>query len=195
MKNRAKELSKIVPMIFFAIGMATITSTALPVATSNAIKMPSPASDIAGYKSWARVNRAPVLGDAAAMLDCAAPTALRKPRGPHKDKYINVYVNEIGKAAMTMERFPKFPPGSMIVKEKLATADATAPELLTAMIKRAAGYNAAGGDWEYMVLSGDAKSIQAQGKLETCMACHAAKRDSGFVFRDYLRGEDWAKMK
>jgi hypothetical protein len=126
---------------------------------------------------------------------CAPATAARKPDGPHAGKYINVFVNKAAALSMTNERFPKFPPGSVIVKEKLATPDSLVPELLTAMVKREKGFNPEMGDWEFLTLSGDAKTVQEQGKLKHCSDCHSAKRDYDFVFRNYLTRTDWEKMK
>lgn len=86
---------------------------------------------------------------------------------------------------MTKEN-PKFPIGTMIVKEKLGSADSTKPELLTAMIKRGPGYNPEGGDWEYLVLDGAASKIVEQGKLERCSGCHRPYQNSDFITRSYL---------
>lgn len=71
----------------------------------------------------------------------------------------------------------------------------TTPELLMAMVKREKGFNAPSNDWEFLVLSGDAKNIQAQGKLDNCIACHTAKRSNDFVFRNYLSKDDLMKLK
>jgi hypothetical protein len=89
----------------------------------------------------------------------------RQEPSPHLHKYISVFVNPVGREQMMTKQTPEFPVGSMIVKEKLATADSTTPELLTAMIKRAPGYNPEGGDWEYLVLDGTASKIVERGKL------------------------------
>ena len=91
---------------------------------------------------------------------------------------------------MMGEKEAKFPTGSMIVKEKLATANSPAPELITAMVKRDPGFYPEGGDWEFLVLTGDAKTIQEQGRLPSCTSCHAAMRVTDFVFRNYLTSGD-----
>jgi hypothetical protein len=99
-------------------------------------------------------------------------------------KYITVYVNEIGKAAMLTRQKPVFPVGSVLVKEKSANKNGTAIELLTVMVKREKGYDPTGGDWEYAVLDGKAATIQAQGKLVNCQNCHKQQRYQGYIFRD-----------
>src|SRR5688500_18605405 len=75
-----------------------------------------------GYKQWTRVNPVPALMHSQAATLCAPATARlgRTEQGnPHRDKFITVYVNESGRRAMMEERLPRFPQGSVIVKEKL----------------------------------------------------------------------------
>ena len=96
---------------------------------------------------------------------------------------------------MMTKQSPKFPIGSMIVKEKLGSADSTTPELLTAMIKREPGYNPEGGDWEYLVLDGAASKIIEQGKLTRCSGCHLPYNGSDFVTRTYLPRTVLSKLK
>jgi hypothetical protein len=43
---------------------------------------------------------------------------------------------------------------------------------LFAMEKREAGYNAEGGDWEYVVVD-DSGRVQSRGELAACARCHA----------------------
>lgn len=145
---------------------------------------------VEGYRGWARVNPVPSLFHLRRPTDCAAPSAaaarMDRADSPHVEKFVNVFVNEAGRRAMLKELRPRFPVGSLIVKEKLPAFDAAEPELLTAMFKREAGYDPEGGDWEYMVLDGRGKEVQARGKLESCRACHQAVADTDFVSRNYL---------
>jgi hypothetical protein len=123
---------------------------------------------IEGYRKWTRLNPEPVWVPAQTASLCAAPTAdqtrLDK-TDPHTDKFITVYVNEVGKTAMTTQLNPRFPQGSVIVKEKLPAKDSSSPELLTVMIKREPGFDPENGDWEYMAVDGTGKEVQARGKL------------------------------
>ena len=114
---------------------------------------------------------------------------------PHRDKFITVYVNDAGKHAMLQEKSPRFPQGSIIVKEKLTDRDSTAPELLTAMIKREPGYDPDNGDWEYMALDGAGEEVQARGRLESCQACHMMSKHTDYVSRNYLPHEVWQRLK
>ena len=82
---------------------------------------------------------------AASAFSCAGSNAANShPPGvenPHADKFITVYVNDLGKQAMMEMRNPDFPKGSVIVKEKLTNQSSAGPELLTVMIKRETGFN------------------------------------------------------
>ncbi|MEW6735764.1 MAG: cytochrome P460 family protein, partial [Acidobacteriota bacterium] len=90
---------------------------------------------------------------------------------------------------MMFERRPKFPQGSIIIKEKLAASNDVSPELLTIMIKRNKGFNPENGDWEYLVVNGEGTTIQARGKLANCQTCHQGQQDSDYIFRNYLSPE------
>jgi hypothetical protein len=176
----------------FLLGLAALTSYFLSQPSSIAAARPSPdnsVKEIAGYRSWFKVNRTPELMEARTAILCAAPAGGIKtygPANPHHDKYITVYVNEIGRPAMMEQAKPSFPEGSVIVKEKLPDKSSQTPELLTVMIKRAKGFNTESGDWEYMVTDGSGTKVEAQGKLEKCQGCHLANQQKDYIFRTYL---------
>jgi hypothetical protein len=156
---------------------------------SNSVSM---VKDIDGYQAWQRVNARPIrIADKTAML-CRA--ILPADNSPHRDKYINVFVNDIGREAMLFSKSPKFSRGTVIVKEKLTTPDSEKPELLTVMIKRDKGFDAKYGDWEYLVISGTGTAIEAKGKLENCQSCHIAKRDTDYIFRNNYISDEFARQ-
>lgn len=165
---------------------------------SDAKPVDSETEQISSYKSWAKVNPKPMKLPAPLNVLCAAPDVTKdradSSSNPHRQKFFTVYVNEIGQRAMLKELKPAFPAGSMVVKEKLS-AQSSEPELLTAMIKRERGFNPESGDWEFLVLDGSGKKIEARGKLETCQSCHAAKKNSDFVFRSYLPEETRRELR
>ena len=162
-------------------------------------KPPAGAELVAGYKGWTRVNPEPAVFHSHIAIQCYMPTAeqsrLEHEKNPHRNKFVTVYVNDAGRRAMLEEKSPRFPVGSLVVKEKLTTRDSSEPELLTAMYKRAAGYDPEGGDWEYLVLDGRGKEVRARGKLESCRACHQAYPGTDFVSRNYLPRELYPKLK
>ena len=76
---------------------------------------------------------------------------------------------------------PKFPEGSIVVREKLPAPDAAQPELLAAMIKRPAGFSKSTGDWEYLLLDGTATKVRDRKKKGDCYACHSGHKDRDFM--------------
>jgi len=69
--------------------------------------------------------------------------------------------------------------GALLV-ESLSSERGGLPHLHYVMRRRAPGYFAAGGDWEYAVVGPDGL-VEAQGRLGLCARCHAeAQRD--FLF-------------
>lgn len=157
----------------------------------------APESDLpslAKYRQWTLVNPTPQLMKPASAMDCAIIPGRQEP-SPHLHKYVSVFVNPVGREEMMTRQSPKFPIGSMIVKEKLGSADSTTPEMLTAMIKRGPGYNPDTGDWEYLVLDGAASKIIEQGKLTRCSGCHSSYQHSDFVTRTYLPREVRSNLK
>jgi hypothetical protein len=149
-------------------------------------------SEVQGYQTWNRVNREPAMMDAARAAMCAQ---MVKTQNPHQNKFIAVFVNDVGKQAMLFQKQPKFPRGTAIVKQKLANPTSTEPEALTAMIKRAEGYNPEGGDWEYLVLTGNGSTVVSRGRNESCQACHALYKNTDFITRQYLSAEDRERLQ
>jgi len=144
---------------------------------------------------WTQVNSEPYRISTALDALCRAPTAWdywaerRRTGNPHMAPSIVVYVNNLGREAMFAKQ-PQFPKGSMIVKKKFGPrGQLDPPQLYTLMRKREAGYNPEVGDWEFSVVAGDGKFVQAVGKLQNCQTCHRAKPDSDFVFRPYVKFE------
>ena len=188
---RPKFLFALVFVIFCSAGLAA-------VGYHSALKQPASEKvdgnpdrllvKFSDYRKWTLVNPVPELMDARAALDCAVAFS-RNDASPHLNKYISVYVNEAGRAAMMTQLTPKFPPGSIIVKEKLSSKTSATPELLTAMVKHEQGYDPESGDWEYVVLNGTADAITERGKLTNCQSCHLRYRRSDFVTRTYLPRE------
>ncbi len=134
---------------------------------------------LAKYRQWTLVNPKPQLMEPLPAFSCAIIPGRQEP-SPHLHKYVSVFVNSVGREQMMTTGLPKFPIGTMIVKEKLGDPDSTKPEVLTAMIKRGPGYNPESGDWEYLVLNG------AATKLERCTGCHRLYERSDFITRTYL---------
>jgi hypothetical protein len=156
--------------------------------------------EIEGYKNWTKVNSTPQLMPQPVAESCALwisqkGVIIDGDDNPHRDKYFTVYVNEIGRAAMLEQKNPKFPAGSVIVKEKLPNEKSQKPELLTVMIKQKKGFNPETGDWEFMVVDGTGTKVEGRGNLQNCQSCHVAYQKSDYIFRTYLDEKTEGKLK
>jgi len=69
--------------------------------------------EVAHYQKWTRVNPKPVIFHAAPAEQCA-PASLGQLPNLHRDKYITVYVNKVGRQAMLTQEKPVFPQGSVV---------------------------------------------------------------------------------
>ena len=196
MSMSVRQIHAIVVMVLLLAFAPACTSVPAETIPSASVVKTEPAENelIRGYQQWTRVNPKPVVMEPRAAAACAIAFPSRGP-SPHADKFITVYVNETGTKAMMQQKTPRFPRGSIIVKEKLSDPNSSSPELLTVMIKRDKGFNPENGDWEYLVLDGAGKEVQARGKLENCQACHTTVRPSDYVYRSYLTPDVWKKLK
>ena len=193
--KQMKSLAFLVAVVL-SVSLSVYLST--PAKSSAAVDVGSDGSFIAGYKGWTRVNREPQNIPSRIAIQCAMPTREQlswEEQNPHRDKFVVVYVNAIGRHAMLEQKWPRFPVGSVIVKEKLSTKESTSPELLTVMKKREAGYDPQKGDWEYFVFDGTGREMRASGKLEKCQGCHLDEKQTDYVSRRYIPYDTWEKMK
>lgn len=105
-----------------------------------------------------------------------------KKHDTHGSTFGVVYANDLAREALSNDGRAKFPVGSIIVREKLASREATQPELVVVMIKRASGFNPAGGDWEFITADGTLTKVRERQKKGSCLDCHSSQADRDFVF-------------
>ncbi len=113
----------------------------------------------------------------------------KAPKNPHEKgitTFARYFANELAQTEIYKDA-PKFPTGSIIVREKLLNADDTNAEVVTVMIKREKGFSRKTGDWEYLVVEGDLNRINRREKTGSCSKCHAAAEQTDFVFKTYLK--------
>jgi hypothetical protein len=113
----------------------------------------------------------------------------KTPSNPHEKgvkTFARYFANELAETEIYKDA-PKFPVGSIIVREKLLSAEDTNPELVTAMIKREKGFSRKTGDWEYLVVEGGLNKIKSREKVGSCSKCHAGAAQTDFVFKTYLK--------
>ena len=194
---RFRSLFVVVLVLCCSIGLVAaryLRSVKQPTSEKAVVTRDPLLASFADYKKWTLVNPVPLPMEPAAAIDCFHVIG-REENSPHLHKYISVYVNDAGRDAMMTQKTPRFPVGSMVVKEKFGSKTSTTPEILTAMVKREQGYNTVSGDWEFVVLSGAADAIIERGKLATCQTCHLSYRHSDFVTRTYLPDAVLQKLK
>jgi hypothetical protein len=209
MKRNIRDVAALVALFVIGSAVAGFTfSGSAPTAATDSARQPEiqPAqmSEINGYRAWTKVNPQPVLISSVLVAELCRPATTDNnmhnvERSPHVDKQIMVYVNETGQHAMMAELKPKFPVGSVIVKEKLSGLKGPkgdeAPELLTVMVKRERGFNPQVGDWEFIATNGAGTKVDARGRLESCRACHVSMKDTDFISRVYLPDELRSKLR
>lgn len=142
----------------------------------------------AEFVTWPRVSEKPLavrpelarscIGDL--YRDHARVHAEAIPGGPHHSIVVRVSPN----AAAAYREGRPLPAGAVVIKEKYDNAQASGPlRAYGVMIKRAAGYDRAGGDWEYGFVTRDSTATVTRGRLKNCAGCHAAARKTDYLFR------------
>ena len=141
------------------------------------------------YRSFKRLTKQPHFVAPLTAVLCIAPApaiAEREKRatGPHYRTFIHVYVNGLADETITGGR-ATFPPGAVIVKEKLI-ADGSVARTggpvsgVAGMIKRAPGFDPKNGDWEYFY--SDKIAELSTGRLQNCGECHSNAKSTDYVF-------------
>lgn len=118
-----------------------------------------------------------------------APLKDKPQKSPHEkgnQTFARVFANDLALTEI-YKGAPKFPTGSIIVREKLLNAEDTNPELVTVMVKREKGFSAKTGDWEYLVIDGAIDKIKQRETVSSCSKCHAQAAQTDFVFKTYLK--------
>jgi hypothetical protein len=113
--------------------------------------------------------------------------------GPHTNTTVRVYMNAPASKAFREGPTP-YPVGSVIVKQKEGLdyympdrSEARTHDGVGGMIKRAPGFDAAHGDWEYFYFE-DPSKIES-GKIDTCVKCHEGAAAKDHVFGDWAHEE------
>ncbi|MFL5386344.1 MAG: cytochrome P460 family protein [Longimicrobiaceae bacterium] len=147
----------------------------------------------AEFATWPRVTERPVRVNSTLFMRCSLPPP---PRGsvahdaatsaadPHAEHSIVVRVSPDAVAAYREGR--PLPAGAVVVKEKYNDASASGPlRAYGMMIKRGAGFDSRGGDWEYAYVALAGERSKARGRLAGCAGCHASAHGSDYLFRSY----------
>lgn len=134
------------------------------------------------YRGFKRLTKEPhyVAPLTAGLCITPSQAVLDKERaltGPHVRTMIHIYANPTAADSIAAQG-EEFPVGSVIVKEKLG--DNKKPVAgIGGMVKRAKGYDAANGNWEFFFYPPGGEFTT--GKLANCIDCHnGGKRDHVF---------------
>lgn len=92
-----------------------------------------------------------------------------------------VYANELARNQIE-EPNPRFPAGSIIVRERFDSITATKPSVVIAMVKRERGFSKDTGDWEFLVLNGADLELRSRETTGRCAECHAGARRTDWIF-------------
>lgn len=150
---------------------------------------PSSAADIQAivddYREWTAVNTLPRRVADYIYLLCMLPSdeqylAAESLHGPF---FVRVYVNDAGIDLILNDPDPIYPAGTVIVKEKLTDVEAESADHLGIMIKREAGFNPDGGDWEYVYWENGDVFLAPTDDMGHCQDCHYAEAEDDSVFR------------
>ena len=118
---------------------------------------------VSGYQSWNRYNTAPYISKT------------------HGNKYLNNYVNDIGRAYGSFESAGEMPVGTVIAKDSFTMTQSREILLgpLFVMEKMADGFNTVTGDWKYTQIQPDGTLLGETGgrdsdQVRYCIGCHNA---------------------
>jgi hypothetical protein len=145
-----------------------------------------------GFSAWPKVTDGPVQVGPGLWGLCREPTpeeartrvASARSQGPHAGYSIVVRVSPDALAPFLGGK--PLPTGAIVVKEKYADRLASGPMYGYAlMVKRDAGYDPGGGDWEYAYVALVPERKVARGRIAECAGCHASARERDFLFRTY----------
>jgi hypothetical protein len=167
-----------------AVGLA-LSYGPLAAGQENRLGLPA---EFAGYRQWAQLLKSPYQVPMELWILCRPLTAAdwaskREKYGPHTERFIRVYGNQIALTAVSGRERRAFPPGAVIVKEKLSGSPHGTPEGVALMIKRDESRFPKTTGWEFLYFprSGDALRTH-----EACASCHRTAPDD-FVFGRYPR--------
>jgi hypothetical protein len=144
----------------------------------------------AAFATWPSVTEQPVRVSRALWMLCVAatPEQIRAAEAnPHASRSVYSIVVRVSPDGATAFRDGRpLPVGAVVVKEKHDDRTASGPlQGYAAMTKREAGFDPAGGDWEYAFVALSPERKVTRGRMPECAGCHASARDTDYLFRSY----------
>ena len=175
-------------MTYRSVAICLLAATALRMSIETKASDELVAQLAMTTKSLVRITDTPhEMADLTAAL-CRVPT--EKPHSIHdgflEPAFCHVYVSKDAEPAIRSGD-SNYPVGATIVKSKFARGKQDRPVLFTVMRKMQPGYDANHGDWEYSIVDGLTRRVQARGRIDSCIQCHANYKKTGYVTREYMR--------
>ena len=97
--------------------------------------------------------------------------------------WFDIYINELAKKAY-IQKWSLFPVGSIVVKPLYPDPERSETSKLTIMIKMEKGYDTDNGDWWYGVYDETGMEGWYQGKIKSCIKCHAYGKETDYMFSE-----------
>lgn len=97
--------------------------------------------------------------------------------------WFDIYINVLAKKAY-IQQWSLLPVGSIVVKPLYPDSDRSEISKLTIMIKMGKGYDRENGDWWYGVYDETGMKGWNQGKIKSCIKCHAYGRKTDYMFSE-----------
>jgi len=97
--------------------------------------------------------------------------------------WFDIYINTLGKKAY-IQQWSLFPVGSIVVKPLYPDPDRSETSKLTIMVKMEKGYDRENGDWWYGVYDETGMKGWHQGKIKSCIKCHAYGKETDYMFSE-----------
>lgn len=167
-----------------AVGEAVVPAPVENPTSRDGASGPTIAEIAGSYETYIKVTDKAVYVNPELAIQCIAVSedqirAARIDKGPHADSAIHIFMNESAFRAFP-EKDGLYPEGSVIVKQKLRSGWRDTAAGVGGMVKRAPGFDADHGDWEYFYF--EDKSKIESGRLATCVQCHAKAAGTDYVF-------------
>ena len=97
--------------------------------------------------------------------------------------WFDIYINALAKKAY-IQQWNLLPVGSIVVKPLYTDQDRSETSKLTIMIKMEKGYDRDNGDWWYGVYDETGMEERYQGKIKSCIKCHAHGKETDYMFSE-----------
>jgi hypothetical protein len=172
-------------LFVWAVVILLILNVLVGCASGAGPAAPDPMAEIEGYERWETLTDAPRDVSSFILTMCAMPSPeqMAFAESEHgQSRKVWDYVNEKGLTVIRQDGERTFPAGSIIVKEKFAIGDTDEPTALGIMIKREAGFNPDGGDWEFLYWDKDEGLMHDSDYDNHCQSCHEQASTTDFVF-------------